>query len=171
MPLGLSISRPGPSPRGQVHYRGSLADGRVFDSSYVRGEPTEFKVNQVISGWQEGLAMMKVGGKAKLTVPAELAYGDRQVNSIPPNSVLQFEVELLGIAGSASNSILPDDYLGRSLGSFSTKPKEGQQSSKDLVDPKVTLASNAVFAVVISALVLGGLFPDQVASLWGLQPK
>ena len=143
----------------------------MFDSSYVRGEPTEFKVNQVISGWQEGLAMMKVGGKAKLTVPAELAYGDRQVNSIPPNSVLQFEVELLGIAGSASNSILPDDYLGRSLGSFSTKPKEGQQSSKDLVDPKVTLASNAVFVVVISALVLGGLFPDQVASLWGLQPK
>ena len=81
----------------------------MFDSSYVRGEPTEFKVNQVISGWQEGLAMMKVGGKAKLTVPAELAYGDRQVNSIPPNSVLQFEVELLGIAASAHGplSFLP----------------------------------------------------------------
>lgn len=84
-----------------VHYEGKLCDGTVFDSSLARGEPTEFKVGQVIKGWQEGLQLMKVGGKATLTVPAELAYGPAPVGSIPGNSALQFEVELLEIKEEA----------------------------------------------------------------------
>ena len=76
----------------QVHYTGTLSDGTVFDSSFSRGEPTEFKLSSVIPGWQEGLQMMKVGGKARLTIPPGLAYGDKQMNTIPPNSELTFEV-------------------------------------------------------------------------------
>ena len=81
----------------QVHYTGTLSDGTVFDSSFSRGEPTEFKLSSVIPGWQEGLQMMKVGGKARLTIPPGLAYGDKQMNTIPPNSELTFEVEGVGV--------------------------------------------------------------------------
>jgi FKBP-type peptidyl-prolyl cis-trans isomerase len=78
-----------------VHYEGTLADGNTFDSSLDRGEPSTFKVGQVIKGWQEGLQLMKPGGKAVLTIPSELAYGPQPVGKIPGNSALRFEVELL----------------------------------------------------------------------------
>ena len=79
----------------KVHYKGTLFDGTVFDSSYDRGEPAEFKLGQVIIGWQEGLALMKPGGKAVLTIPADRAYGDMAAGKIPGKSALKFEVELL----------------------------------------------------------------------------
>ena len=85
----------------RVNYWGSFPDGREFDSSYKRGEPVEFPLNRVIKCWTEGVQRMKVGGKAKLTCPASIAYGERGAGSvIPPNAVLQFEIELLGIARS-----------------------------------------------------------------------
>merc|ERR1712050_310281 len=80
-----------------VHYEGKLANGEVFDSSLARNEPAEFKVGQVIKGWQEGLQLMKPGGKATLTIPANLAYGPMAVGSIPGNSALQLQVELLEV--------------------------------------------------------------------------
>lgn len=85
----------------RVHYRGTLPDGREFDSSYRRGQPAEFPLNRVIPCWTEGLQRMKVGGKAKLTCPPAIAYGSRGAGGvIPPNATLLFEVELLGIAGA-----------------------------------------------------------------------
>jgi FKBP-type peptidyl-prolyl cis-trans isomerase FkpA len=84
----------------KVHYRGTLTDGKEFDSSYKRNEPTEFPLNRVIPCWTEGVQRMKVGGKAKLTCPSAIAYGERGAGGvIPPNATLQFEVELLSIAG------------------------------------------------------------------------
>ena len=83
----------------KVHYVGTLADGDEFDSSIARGEPTEFKLNQVIPGWQEGLQLMKPGGKALLSIPAELGYGEMGVpgGKIPGRAALSFEVELLEV--------------------------------------------------------------------------
>ena len=84
----------------KVHYRGTLVDGREFDSSHKRGEPASFPLNRVIKCWTEGVQRMKVGGKARLTCPAAIAYGERGAGSdIPPNTVLHFEVDLLGIEG------------------------------------------------------------------------
>jgi FKBP-type peptidyl-prolyl cis-trans isomerase FkpA len=81
-----------------VHYRGTLADGREFDSSHKRGQPAEFPLNRVIACWTEGVQMMKPGGKARLTCPPAIAYGERGAGSvIPPNATLQFEVELLSV--------------------------------------------------------------------------
>ncbi|WP_024539975.1 FKBP-type peptidyl-prolyl cis-trans isomerase [Comamonas badia] len=82
----------------QVHYKGMFADGKVFDSSHQRGEPTEFPLNRVIPCWTEGLQKMKVGGKARLTCPPAIAYGARGAGGvIPPNATLTFEVELLAV--------------------------------------------------------------------------
>jgi FKBP-type peptidyl-prolyl cis-trans isomerase FkpA len=82
----------------RVHYRGTFQDGREFDSSYKRGEPTEFPLNRVIPCWTEGVQKMKPGGKAKLTCPPAIAYGERGAGGvIPPNATLQFEIELLSV--------------------------------------------------------------------------
>ena len=81
----------------KVHYHGTLRDGTVFDSSVERGQPLDMPLNRVIPCWQEGIAMLKVGGKAQLTCPAELAYGDRGVAGIPPGAAISFEVELIDI--------------------------------------------------------------------------
>lgn len=91
---------PTATDRVQVHYRGTLPDGKEFDSSYARGKPAEFPLNRVIACWTEGVQRMKVGGKASLTCPPAIAYGERGAgNVIPPNATLLFEVELLAIAG------------------------------------------------------------------------
>ena len=83
----------------KVHYRGMFPDGREFDSSYKRGQPTEFPLNGVIKCWTEGVQRMKPGGKAKLTCPAAIAYGERGAGGvIPPHAILQFEVELISIS-------------------------------------------------------------------------
>ncbi len=84
----------------EVHYKGTFPDGREFDSSYKRNKPAEFPLGRVIPCWTEGVQMMKVGGKAKLTCPASIAYGERGAGGvIPPNATLQFEVELLAVKG------------------------------------------------------------------------
>jgi FKBP-type peptidyl-prolyl cis-trans isomerase FklB len=92
----------GPKPTSNdtvvVHYRGTLLDGKEFDSSYKRGEPMEFPVTQVIKGWTEALLMMPVGSKWQIYIPSELGYGERGTGrDIGPNSVLQFDVELVSI--------------------------------------------------------------------------
>jgi peptidylprolyl isomerase len=98
----------GPNPQpGEivaVHYRGTLEDGTEFDNSYDRGEPITFALGRgrVIRGWDEGIALLKVGGKAKLIIPPDLAYGESGVEGvIPPNSTLIFEVELISILPGA----------------------------------------------------------------------
>ena len=102
--LQYKVIRPGdgPSPlqtdKVKVHYKGTLTDGSVFDSSYERGEPISFPVNGVIKGWTEALLLMQVGAKWELTIPSKLGYGARgSGGGIPPNSTLLFEVELLEI--------------------------------------------------------------------------
>jgi FKBP-type peptidyl-prolyl cis-trans isomerase FklB len=84
---------PGPQDTVTVHYKGTLVDGTEFDSSYKRGEPAQFPVNGVIPGWTEALQLLKVGSKAQLVIPPELAYG---TNGPLANQVLVFDVELLG---------------------------------------------------------------------------
>jgi len=94
----------GASPKAsdtvKVNYRGTFPDGREFDSSYKRNQAIEFPLGNVIKCWTEGVQRMKVGGKAKLTCPATIAYGERGAGgTIPPNATLLFEVELLAISG------------------------------------------------------------------------
>jgi len=91
---------PKASDKVKVNYRGTFPDGKEFDSSYKRNQAIEFPLSGVIKCWTEGVQRMKVGGKAKLTCPASIAYGERGAGGvIPPNATLLFEVELLGING------------------------------------------------------------------------
>ena len=116
----------GPNPVAtdvvRVHYRGTLADGTVFDSSIDRGEPATFGLDQVIPCWTEALQKVKVGGKIRLVCPPELAYGPQGRPGIPPNAPLVFEVELLGIgeepsptspSGSSGESHVPQQLAMR----------------------------------------------------------
>jgi FKBP-type peptidyl-prolyl cis-trans isomerase FkpA len=92
-------AKPSASDTVTVHYRGTLVDGTEFDSSYSRGRPASFPLARVIPCWTQGVQQMKVGGKAKLTCPADTAYGAREIpGKIPANSTLHFDVELLDIA-------------------------------------------------------------------------
>ncbi len=88
----------GESPKAtdtvKVHYKGTLPDGTVFDSSYDRGEPIEFQLNQLIPAWVEAIPMLKKGGKMEIVLPPQLGYGDRPAGKIPANSTLKFEIEL-----------------------------------------------------------------------------
>lgn len=87
-----------------VHYKGSLVDGKVFDSSYDRGEPMELGLDRVIRGWQVGIPLMSVGSKYKFYIPSSLGYGERGAGGdIPPYSPLVFEIELIGIKENAAN--------------------------------------------------------------------
>ena len=84
----------------RVNYKGTLADGTVFDSSYDRHEPAQFPLYGVIPCWTEGVQMMKPGGKARLTCPPQTAYGESGAGgTIPPNATLTFEIELLAVVG------------------------------------------------------------------------
>ncbi len=105
--LRYQIIQKGDGPKAEkgkqisVHYKGQLADGRVFDSSYQRKEPIDFTVGigQVIKGWDEGLQLLRVGDKARLVIPSELAYGSQGAGGvIPPNAPLIFDVELMSVS-------------------------------------------------------------------------
>ena len=106
LPSGVKIAhtvlgtgaQPVASDKVKVHYRGTLADGKEFDSSYKRNAPAIFPLSRVVPCWTEGLQKIKVGGKATLTCPPATAYGDRGAGgAVPPNATLTFEVELLAI--------------------------------------------------------------------------
>ena len=86
-----------PEDTVKVHYTGKLPNGTVFDSSVERGQPAEFKLNEVIPGWTEGLQLVKKGGKIELVIPANLAYGEQDLGTIPANSTLYFNVEVLDV--------------------------------------------------------------------------
>jgi len=106
LPSGVRITHisagSGASPKAsdtvKVHYRGTLADGKEFDSSYKRNAPATFPLGRVIPCWTQGVQKMKVGGKARLVCPPATAYGDKGAGgTVPPNATLTFEVELLAI--------------------------------------------------------------------------
>lgn len=98
----------GPSPIAtdtvKVQYRGTLVNGTEFDSSYTRNEPAQFALNNVVPCWTEGLQKMKVGGRARLVCPSNLAYGDQGRPGIPPGATLIFDVELLGIVNATASA-------------------------------------------------------------------
>lgn len=92
-----SGQKPAAEDTVRVHYEGTLINGTVFDSSYDRGEPAEFQLNQVIPGWTEGVQLMSEGSTYRFVIPSDLAYGDGGSGSIPPSAVLIFKVELLEV--------------------------------------------------------------------------
>ncbi|MFN8445454.1 MAG: FKBP-type peptidyl-prolyl cis-trans isomerase [Caldilineaceae bacterium] len=113
---------PKPGEVVSVHYTGTLTNGAVFDSSYLRGEPISFPIGQgaVIPGWDEGISKLKVGGKARLIIPPELGYGANGAGGvIPPNATLVFDVELVKIsagAPAAPTDVNPSDYISTTTG-------------------------------------------------------
>ena len=106
LPSGVTVQKlnqtsgaqPKASDQVKVHYRGTLKDGTEFDSSYKRGEPAKFPLSRVIPCWTQGVQKLKVGEKAKLVCPPKTAYGEAGIpGTLPPNSTLNFDVELIGI--------------------------------------------------------------------------
>ncbi|HMJ53918.1 MAG TPA: FKBP-type peptidyl-prolyl cis-trans isomerase [Polyangiaceae bacterium] len=106
---GTGKERPGPDDKVKVHYTGWTTDGKMFDSSVTRGEPTSFRVSGVIKGWTEGLQLMTAGEKARLWIPAKLAYGDTPAQPGMPAGMLVFDVELLEIATAPKPPTVPPD--------------------------------------------------------------
>ncbi len=106
---GTSKEHPGPDDKVKVHYTGWTTDGKMFDSSITRGEPTSFRVSGVIKGWTEGLQLMSPGEKARLWIPAKLAYGDTPAQPGMPSGMLVFDVELLEIATAPKAPAVPPD--------------------------------------------------------------
>ena len=101
-------AKPAATDKVKVHYTGTLVNGVVFDSSYKRGQPTEFPLTGVIKCWTEGIQLMKAGGKAKLVCPPAVAYGERGAGGmIPPNATLVFDVELLEVTPEAKPEVKP----------------------------------------------------------------
>ena len=114
----------------EVHYRGTFIDGTEFDSSYQRGAPSKFFLNQVIRGWTEGLQLMKEGGKYKFYIPSELAYGEQQSDKIPAHSTLIFEVELLKVGAAKAGTATPDKKPENPTGS--ALPESQSQKAKPM---------------------------------------
>jgi FKBP-type peptidyl-prolyl cis-trans isomerase FkpA len=108
-------ANPKPTDTVTVNYKGTLMDGTVFDSSYDRGQPATFVLNQVIPGWTEGVQLMKPGAKYKFYIPASLAYGEQAPPQIGPNAPLIFEVELLSI-GKPEEPAKPGAASGEAQG-------------------------------------------------------
>jgi FKBP-type peptidyl-prolyl cis-trans isomerase FklB len=102
---------PAPSDTVTVNYRGTLLNGTEFDSSFKRGQPAQLHVNGVIPGWTEALLKMKTGSRWQLFIPSELAYGEHSPPSIPPNSVLIFEIELLATQTPTPSAPLTSDII------------------------------------------------------------
>lgn len=117
------------------HYRGTLIDGTEFDSSYKRSEPTSFGVTGVIRGWTEALLMMPAGSKWKLFIPSDLAYGERGNRGIPPNSTLQFDIELISIKDPAAAAATPPPAPASPPGAVS-KPIQIQPQAPPATKPK-----------------------------------
>ena len=115
----------------KVNYRGTLPDGKEFDSSYKRNEPAQFPLNGVIKCWTEGVQKMKVGGKAKLVCPSDLAYGDRGTPGIPGGSALVFEVELLEVKKNEPPPAPPGMTPGAMPGAMPGGP--GQPGGKPMM--------------------------------------
>lgn len=115
---GKGTDKPGPRDRVQVHYTGWTSDGKMFDSSVVRGEPTSFGLNQVIKGWTEGLQLMTVGEKRRFWIPSELAYGNRPGR---PAGQLTFDVELLSFEKTPEPPTVPEDVAKAPANAKKTK--------------------------------------------------
>ncbi|CAK9111098.1 Peptidyl-prolyl cis-trans isomerase (PPIase) (Cyclophilin) (Cyp) (Cyclosporin A-binding protein) (Rotamase) (allergen Cat r 1) [Durusdinium trenchii] len=109
-----SGERPGPNTTCKCHYRGTLADGTEFDSSYDRG-PMQFRPDQVVPGWSEALQLMRQGERWEIILPSHLAYGERGVGPIPPNATLNFDLELLEVGGDSGGSFISMMTLGALL--------------------------------------------------------
>jgi FKBP-type peptidyl-prolyl cis-trans isomerase len=114
----------------KVNYEGSLIDGTVFDSSYKRGQPATFQLNQVIKGWTEGVKLMSVGSKYKLFIPAELGYGAQRMGPIMPNSTLIFTVELLGVEAPPAKAAVNENPAAEEKGSATEKPATTKKVAK-----------------------------------------
>ena len=118
---GSGKDRPGPDDKVKVHYTGWTTDGKMFDSSVARGEPTSFRVSGVIKGWTEGLQLMTAGEKARFWIPAKLAYGDTPAQPGMPAGMLVFDVELLEIATAPKPPAVPPDVKAPPAGAKKTE--------------------------------------------------